>query len=109
MARKSSFPISTARGSVEPVKTIQPGLLEQAVDSRTKQIIAGLFLSRFDKAGLQALGFSTFTEAFNTIGFALSANPASIKNYRDEFDPIYSTTLKGWRKRRTRAYCKSAS
>ncbi len=76
---------------------------------RTKQVIAGLFLSRFDQAGLRALGFSSFTEAFNAIGFALGARPASIKNYRDEFDPIHSSKRKGWRKRPTREYCKAAS
>jgi hypothetical protein len=76
---------------------------------RTKQVLAGLFLSRFDRAGLRALGFSSFTEAFNAIGFALGARPASIKNYRDEFDPIYSSTRMGWHKRPMRAYCKVAS
>lgn len=74
---------------------------------RTKQILAGLFLSRFDQAGLRALGFSGFTEAYNAIGFALGARPASIKNYRDEFDPLYSSTRKGWRKRSMREYCKA--
>jgi Domain of unknown function (DUF3883) len=78
-------------------------------DLRTKQVLAGLFLSRFDKEGLRILGFSGFTEAFNAIGFALGARPASIKNYRDEFDPIYSSKRKGWHKRPTRAYCKAAS
>jgi Domain of unknown function (DUF3883) len=76
---------------------------------RTKQVLAGLFLSRFDKEGLRALGFSSFTEAFNAIGFALGARPASIKNYRDEFDPLYSPNRKGWHKRPMREYCKAAS
>lgn len=76
---------------------------------RNKQVLAGLFLSRFDKEGLRALGFSSFTEAFNAIGFALGTRPASIKNYRDEFDPIYSSKRKGWHKRPMREYCKAAS
>jgi hypothetical protein len=76
---------------------------------RTKQVLAGLFLSRYDKEGLRALGFSSFTEAFNAIGFALGTRPASIKNYRDEFDPIYSSKRKGWHKRPTREYCKAVS
>ena len=74
---------------------------------REKQIVAGLFLSKFDKAGLETLGFSGFTEAFNAIGFALGAKPASIKNYRDEFDPVFSSRRKGWHKRPLRAYCKA--
>jgi hypothetical protein len=76
---------------------------------REKQIVAGLFLSKFDKAGLKTLGFSNFNEAFNAIGFALGAKPASIKNYRDEFDPIFSSSRKGWHKRPMRGYCKDTS
>ncbi len=79
-----------------------------SIDLRTKQVLAGLFLSRFDREGLHALGFLNFTEAFNVIGFALGARPASIKNYRDEFDPLYSRTRRGWRKRPMRGYCKAA-
>lgn len=73
--------------------------------SRDKQILAGLFLSKFDKAGLKTLGFSGFTEAFNAIGYALHARPASIKNYRDEFDPLFSNKRKGWHKRPMRDHC----
>jgi uncharacterized protein DUF3883 len=73
---------------------------------REKQIVAGLFLSKFDKTGLKALGFSNFNEAFNAIGFALGAKPASIKNYRDEFDPVFSSRRKGWHKRPMRGYCR---
>lgn len=76
---------------------------------REKQILAGLFLSKFDKVGLRALGFSGFTEAFNAIGFALGAKPASIKKYRDEFDPLFSSGRKGWHKRPTRAYCEAVA
>lgn len=75
---------------------------------RDKQIAAGLFLSRFDKEGLNVLGFGSFTEAFNAIGFALGARPASIKNYRDEFDPVYSEKRVGWRNRPMREHCQAA-
>lgn len=81
----------------------------KAYEKREKQILAGLFLSQFDKTGLTALGFSSSSEAFNAIGYALGAQPASIKNYRDEFDPIYSEKRKGWHKRSIRAYCRSVS
>jgi len=39
------------------------------------------------------------------IGYALGARPASIKNYRDEFDPLFPNRRKGWHKRPTREYC----
>ena len=74
--------------------------------TRDKLIMTGLFLSKFDVTGLQALGFGGFSEAFNAIAMSLKANPASIKNYRDEFDPYYPNPRKGWHKRAVRQYCK---
>lgn len=68
-------------------------------------ILSGLYLSRFDKAALDNLGFDSFIEAFNVIGYALGSRPASIKNYRDEFDPLFPNGRKGWHKRATRDYC----
>jgi len=75
--------------------------------SKQKPILAGLFLSKFDKTGLQNLGFNSFTEAFNVIGIALNIKPASIKNYRDEFDPFFSNKRQGWHKREIRQNCKT--
>jgi hypothetical protein len=75
------------------------------IPPRKKLILAGLYLSKFDLSGVARLGFNSFTEAFNVLGFALGGRPASIKNYRDEFDPIVSTRRKGWAKRPTRQYC----
>lgn len=73
---------------------------------REKPILSGLYLSKFDAVGLHRLGFKSFVEAFNVIGFALGVQPASVKNYRDEFDPIFPNDRKGWHKRPMRAYCK---
>ncbi len=73
---------------------------------REKTILVGLYLSKFDTDGLTKLGFSNFTEAFNTIGLALGVRPASIKNYRDEFDPLFPNGRQGWHKRVMRKYCK---
>ncbi len=39
------------------------------------------------------------------MGFALGGKPASIKNYRDEFDPLFPNRRKGWHKRSPRDYC----
>jgi len=33
------------------------------------------------------------------VGYALGSRPSSIKNYRDEFDPIFPNARKGWHKR----------
>jgi hypothetical protein len=72
---------------------------------REKLILSGLYLSKFDTLGLKRLGFESFIEAFNVIGYALGAKPASIKNYRDELDPLFPNARQGWHKRPTRQYC----
>lgn len=68
-----------------------------------KATLAGLYLSLFDKRALSALGCSGVWQAFNVLGYALGAGPASIKNYRDEFDhEVRKTTpshpRKGWKR-----------
>ncbi len=78
----------------------------KTASSREKSILAGLYLSKFDTVGLRQLGFESFAEAFNIIGSALGVPPASVKNYRDEFDPLFSNNRKGWHKRTVRDYCR---
>jgi hypothetical protein len=73
---------------------------------RQKLILSGLYLSKYDSLGLKNLGFESFVEAFNVIGYALGSRPASIKNYRDEFDPLFPNERMGWHKRPTREYCR---
>jgi hypothetical protein len=77
----------------------------QRTTHREKLILTVLYLSKFDLAGLEKLGFESFKEAFNVIGYGLGSKPASIKNYRDEFDPHFPNQRKGWHKRQTRPYC----
>jgi hypothetical protein len=74
---------------------------------REKSVLSGLYLSKFDTEGLHYLGFDTFTEAFNVIGHSLGVRPASVKNYRDEFDPLFPNDRQGWHKRPIREYCKA--
>ncbi len=75
------------------------------IGTREKQVLSGLFLSKFDDQALAALGFNSFTEAFNALGYGLGGRPASIKNYRDEFDPLFPNLRHGWRNRKRREYC----
>lgn len=74
--------------------------------AREKAILCGLYLSKFDNEGLQALGFQSFKEAFNVMGFALGTKPASIKNYRDELDPLFPNPRQGWHQRPLREHCR---
>lgn len=75
------------------------------LSAKVKCVLAGFFLSKFDADGLAKLGMESFTEAFNVIGFGLGGRPASVKNYRDEFDPLFPNPRMGWHKRKTRDYC----
>jgi hypothetical protein len=77
----------------------------QKIPPREKLILTGLYLAKYDSKGLIKLGFETFVEAYNVIGYALGQKPASIKNYRDEFDPLFPNGRRGWHKRATRNYC----
>jgi len=76
------------------------------IPNREKLILTGIYLSKFGSLGLKRLGFRTYAEAYNVVGYALGARPSSIKNYRDEFDPIFPNPRKGWHKREIRQYCK---
>jgi hypothetical protein len=77
----------------------------QPTATRERLISVGLYLSKYDSLGLKKLGFESFAEAFNVFGYAMGSRPASIKNYRDEFDPLFPNRRKGWRKRPIRDYC----
>lgn len=73
---------------------------------RDKAILVGLFLSRFDKKALESFGFTGFRQAYNVLGLSIGFIPKSIQNYRDEFDPYFPNSRKGWRNRKLRDYCK---
>lgn len=74
---------------------------------RNKAIMIGLYLSKFDSEALNCLGFVSFKEAFNALGLSIGIKPASLKNYRDEFDPLFPNNRVGWHKRNMREYCKN--
>jgi hypothetical protein len=80
-------------------------LSSQPLSTREKLILAGLYLSKYDLLGVKKLGFQNFNEAFNAIGYAMGSQPGNVKNYRDEFDPLFPNRRKGWHKHPTREYC----
>ena len=85
-----------------------PLLAMKAASQRERLMLAGLFLSKFSKEGLRRLGFETFAEAYNAMGYALGGKPSSIKNYMQEFDPFFPNGRKGWHGREMRAHCRQA-
>lgn len=73
-----------------------------AKGNRLNAMLAGLFLAKFNRRGLRALGFQTYAEFYNVIGLALGIKPSSIKNYCDEFAPRFPGGRSGWHKREMR-------
>jgi hypothetical protein len=53
-------------------------------------------MSRLDQAYLDARRLKTWKEAFARAGELLSVAPASLKNLRDEFDPVHGNSRRGW-------------
>jgi len=68
-------------------------------DGSRLALIAAFYLSKFDTAGLVRLGYATFKDAFVDIGQQLGVKPQSVKNKRDDFDPIFSNARAGWYQR----------
>ncbi len=62
-------------------------------------MIVAFYLSKFGEEGLAKLGYQSYSHAFGQIGDRLAVKPNSVKNWRDEFDPYYDNTRKGWYKR----------
>ncbi|MDR2486726.1 MAG: DUF3883 domain-containing protein [Clostridiales Family XIII bacterium] len=69
------------------------------LDKTDKTTLAGLYIAKFDQAALSALGFGRMRQAFNVLGYSLGSSPASIKNYRDEFDRLFpENPRQGWQR-----------
>jgi Domain of unknown function (DUF3883) len=60
-------------------------------------LIISYYLARFDREGLEKLGFSSFNQAFEEIAKILGVKKNYIKLRRDEFDPIFSWR-RGWQR-----------
>lgn len=65
-------------------------------------LIVAYYLSKYDKTAYKNIGFTSQTEAHNKIGRVLGANPNSVKNMRDEFDPLHDNPRVGWYQRTLR-------
>lgn len=74
-------------------------IMEQELN---KSIVIAYYLSRRDKEGLNVLRYKTFSKAFKEIGEIIGENPNNLKNIRDEFDPFFPNSRKGWHQRALR-------
>jgi hypothetical protein len=62
-------------------------------------IIVAYAMSRLDVDFLKRFSYKSWQEAFKDTGACLGIRPASMKNLRDEFDPIHPNSRMGWHKR----------
>jgi len=65
----------------------------------TEAIVVAYAMSRLDKEFLRNFELPSWRAAFLTIGRKFGIPSASIKNLRDEFDPVHSNPRQGWHKR----------
>jgi hypothetical protein len=53
------------------------------------------YLSRFNEEGYNNLGFGNMNETHQKVGEILETNPHTVKNMRDQFDPLHGHRV-GW-------------
>jgi hypothetical protein len=68
----------------------------------TEALVLGYAMSRLDKAYLAGRHLSTWKDAFAEAARSLHVPSASLKNLRDEFDPLHDNDRKGWHGRALR-------
>jgi len=66
-------------------------------------LIVTFYLSKYDRQACRALGYNNFHQAFEDVGHRLGVKPNTIKNRRDEFDPIHDNGRVGWYQRGLRS------
>ncbi|MEA0564479.1 protein NO VEIN domain-containing protein [Lysinibacillus irui] len=65
------------------------------MDKRKKLLITAFYLAKFNEEAVRNLGYAGFREAFTKIGERLDYSPNSVKNRRDDFDPLFGHRA-GW-------------
>lgn len=68
-------------------------------DGSRLALIVGFYLSKFDATALERLGYATFKQAYADIGEKFGVKSGSVKNKRDDFDPLFSNARAGWYQR----------
>ena len=68
-------------------------------ESHSIALIAAYYLSKYDKTAYKELGFRSSTTTHVEIGRILGVNPNTVKNMRDEFDPLHDNQRVGWYQR----------
>ena len=64
-------------------------------------LLVAYYLSKYNRQALANLNYPNFSVAFSDIGGRLGIKPNSVKNMRDEFDPLHGHRS-GWHQRELR-------
>lgn len=67
-------------------------------DNHKLTLYVSYYLARFNNEALGNLHYTTWNNAFEEIGKILKVKPHSVKNWRDEFDPLFGHRV-GWYQR----------
>lgn len=68
---------------------------------RKELLVISFYLSKFNNDAVHNLGYKNFAEACSHIGGVLGYSPNSVKNRRDDFDPLFNHRA-GWYKEELR-------
>ena len=71
-------------------------------ESNYLSMVVAYYLSKYNERAYLALGFGNRTESHKVIGNILSVNENTVKNMRDEFDPLHDNPRSGWHQRELR-------
>lgn len=69
---------------------------------RENGLIVSYFLSRFDERAYLALAHGNQRVTHTVLGTVFGVPPATVKNWRDEFDPVHENSRVGWYQRALR-------
>jgi hypothetical protein len=61
-----------------------------------ESLIVAYAMSRLDRKFLETLRLPSWSAAFKQIGSQIDTKPSSLKNLRDEFDPVHENARRGW-------------
>lgn len=67
-------------------------------DNNKKALIVAYYLSKYNSTSLDRLGYKTQADCFEDISKILGINKNSIRNMRDEFDPLHDNSRQGFKK-----------
>lgn len=67
-------------------------------DNHKLALYISYYLAKYDKIALSNLGYKTWNSAFEDVSSKLKINTNSVKNWRDEFDPLFEHRA-GWHQR----------